>query len=44
MAVTFHLDQSEADAGTPILPNTYNGTTQTIYARLQSTLPGLGLL
>ena len=40
MAVTFHLDQSEADAGTPILPNTYNGTTQTIYARLQSTLPG----
>ena len=38
--VTFHLFLSEAEAGTPELPNIYNGTTQTIFARLQSTILG----
>ena len=40
MAVTFHLTLPEAQAGIPVLPDTYTGTTGTIFARLQSTIPG----
>ena len=40
MVVTFHLTLPEAQAGTPVLSNPYNSSTQTIFARLQSTIPG----
>ena len=40
MAVSFHLTLQEAQAGTPVLSNPYNSSTQTIFARLQSTIPG----
>ena len=43
MSVTYHLTEPEAEAGVPILPVAFTNTiptNQTIYARLQSTLPG----
>jgi predicted RNA-binding protein with TRAM domain len=43
MSVTYHLTELEAEAGVGILPIVFTNTiptNQTIYARLQSTLPG----